>query len=173
MPSPPQDELATDVQVGTDVRVRVILRGRLDAQTVPTCWNKLEADFRVVKINTLEVDASGLRFCDGAGFALLCYLNMGRMTPQATVSVLGLEAGLENIFRGFTSEDYEAFRPPSRMKCRSLPDEVGTWVRHVISDLREQVEFCGGVITNLPAALLDRRRMRWAEVRRVFELAGA
>jgi phospholipid/cholesterol/gamma-HCH transport system permease protein len=173
MPSPPQDELVTDVQVGTDGRARVFLRGSLDAQTVPACWNKLEADFRVVKIETLEVDASGLQFCDGAGFALLRYLNMERMTPQATVSVFGLEAGLENIFRGFTSEDYEAFRPPSRMKCRSLPDEVGNWVRHVTSDLREQVEFCGSVMANLPAALLDRKRMRWTEVRRVFELAGA
>jgi hypothetical protein len=66
-------------------------------------------------------------------------------SPFATVSVLGLEAGLENIFCGFTSEDYEAFRPPSRMKCRSLPDEVGNWVRHITSDLREQVVFLGSV----------------------------
>ena len=95
------------------------------------------------------------------------------MTPQAAVSVVGMEVDLEKLFRGFTSADYEAFRPPSRIKCRSLPDEVGNWVRHVISDLREQVEFCGGVMANLPLALLDRKRMRWAEVRRVFELAGA
>jgi phospholipid/cholesterol/gamma-HCH transport system permease protein len=168
-----QNDLVTDVLVRTEGRARVILRGRLDAQTVPACWNKLERDFLVAKIETLEVDASGLRFCDGAGFALLRYLNTGRMTPLATVSVLGLEPSLDNIFRGFTSEDYEAFRPQSRMKCRSLPDEVGNWVRHVASDLREQMEFCGSVIANLPAALLNRKRMRWAEVRRVFELAGA
>ena len=173
MSAPAQDELKTDVQVGTDGRARVILRGRLDAQTVPACWSKLERDLRDLKPGTLEVDASGLQFWDGAGLALLRYLNMGKMTTQATVSVVGMEPDLEKLFRGFTSEDYEAFRPPSRMKCHSLPDEVGNWVRHVTSDLREQVEFCGGVIANLPAALLDRKRMRWAEVRRVFELAGA
>jgi phospholipid/cholesterol/gamma-HCH transport system permease protein len=168
-----QDELVTDMQVGTDGRARVILRGRLDAQTVPACWNKLELDLRAAKLKTLEVDASGLRFCDGAGLALLRYLNMRRMTPQATVSVVGMEADLEKLFRGFTSEDYEAFRPQSGTKCRSLPDEVGNWVRHVTSDLREQVEFCGSVIVNLPAAIFDRKRMRWAEVRRIFEIAGA
>jgi phospholipid/cholesterol/gamma-HCH transport system permease protein len=173
MPAPAQDELKTDVQVGTDGRTRVILRGRLDAQTVPACWSKLERDLRALKPGTLEVDASGLQFWDGAGLALLRYLNMGKMTTQTTVSVVGMEPDLEKLFRGFTAEDYEAFRPPSRMKCHSLPDEVGTWVRHVTSDLREQVEFCGGVIANLPAALLDRKRMRWPEVRRVFELAGA
>jgi len=168
-----QNELETDVQIGADGCARVILRGRLDAQAVPACWNKLELDLRVAKLKTLEVDASGLRFCDGAGLALLRYLNMGSMTPHATVSVFGLEGGLDKIFRGFTSEDYEAFRPPSRIKCRSLPDEVGNWVRHVTSDLREQVAFLGDIATNLPPTIMDRKRMRWAEVFRIFELAGA
>ena len=173
MPASEENELVTDVQVGVDGRARVILQGRLDAQTTVSCWNILEQRLCAAKLKTLEVDASGLRSCDGAGFALLRYLNMGRMTPEATVSVLGLEADLENIFRGFTPEDYKAFRPPTRMKCRSLPDEVGYYVRQVTSDLREQVEFVGSVAGNLPAALLNRKRMRWTEVRRVIELAGA
>src|SRR5271154_4408397 len=173
MPSSAANELVTDVQVGMDGRARVILQGRLDAQTTVSCWNILELDLRVAKLKILEVDVSGLRFCDGAGFALLRYLNMGRMTPQATVSVLGLEAELDKIFRGFTSEDYEAFRPAARIKCRSLPDEVGNWVRHVTSDLREQVAFLGDIATNLPPTIMDRKRMRWAEVFRIFELAGA
>jgi phospholipid/cholesterol/gamma-HCH transport system permease protein len=168
-----ENDLDADVQVGGDGHARVVLRGRLNVQTVPACWNKLERDLRAKKVETLEVDASGLQFWDGAGVALLRYLNMGRMTPQATISVVGMEAGLENIFRGFTSEDYEAFRPPSKMKCRSLPDEVGSWVRHVSSDLREQVAFLGRITGNLPVALLNRKRMRWAEVFRIFELAGA
>ncbi len=168
-----ENDLDADVQVGGDGHARVVLRGRLNVQTVPACWNKLERDLRAKKVETLEVDASGLQFWDGAGVALLRYLNMGRMTPQATISVVGMEAGLENIFRGFTSEDYEAFRPPSKMKCRSLPDEVGSWVRHVSSDLREQVAFLGRITRNLPVALLNRKRMRWAEVFRIFELAGA
>src|SRR5271168_438962 len=116
MPSAAENELVTDVQVGVDGRARVILQGRLNAQTTVSCWNILEQRLGAAKLETLEVDASGLRSCDGAGFALLRYLNMGRMTPQAAVSVRGLEAGLENIFRGFTPDDYKAFRPPSRMK---------------------------------------------------------
>ncbi len=168
-----QNELETDVQIGADGRARLILLGRLDAQTVPGCWNKLELDLCIAKLKTLEVDASGLRFCDGAGFALLRYLNMGRMTPQATVSVVGMEADLDKIFRGFTSEDYKTFRPPSQMKCRSLPDEVGDWVRYLTSDLHEQMAFLGNIATNLPPTIMTRKRMRWAEVLRIFELAGA
>src|SRR5271168_5547638 len=102
-----QTELETDVQVGAEGRARVILRGCLDAQTVPACWNQLERDLRGAKISTLEVDASGLQLCGGAGLALLRYINMGKMTPNASVSVIGLETGLDKLFCGFTSEDYE------------------------------------------------------------------
>jgi phospholipid/cholesterol/gamma-HCH transport system permease protein len=165
--------LETDVQVGPEGRARVILRGRLDAQTVPACWNQLEQDFRGVKISTLEVDASGLQLCGGAGIALLRYINMGKMTPKAIVSVTGLETGLDKLFRGFTVEDYDAFRPVVRVKCQSLPAETGTAVRHVAADLREVVAFIGEIVAKLPTTIWNRKRMRWPEVRRVFELAGA
>lgn len=168
-----QNELETDVQVSPDGYARVVLRGRLNAQTAVACWNNLERNLRTAKIKTLEVNASGLQFCDGAGFALLRYLNMGRMTPTATVSVLGLEAGMEKVFRGFTAEDYEAFHLPARTKRNALPQEVGNAVAQASADLREQVTFLGDVMANLPPILLDRKRMRWPEVRRVFELAGA
>jgi len=168
-----QNELETDVQVSPDGYARVVLRGRLDAQTAVACWNNLERNLRVAKIKTLEVNATELQFCDGAGFALLRYLNMGRMTPDAKISVLGLEAGLEKIFRGFTAEDYEAFYTPARAKRNPMPEEVGNAVAQASADLREQVAFLGDVMANLPPTLLDRKRMRWPEVRRVFELAGA
>jgi phospholipid/cholesterol/gamma-HCH transport system permease protein len=168
-----QNDLDTDLQFGPSGSARLTLRGRLNAQTTVNCWDHLERELRSVKLATLDVDASGLRVCDGAGLALLRYLNMGRMTPGASVSVSGLEAGLEQIFRAFTQEDYEAFRPPPRVKCHPLPEEVGCAVRQAASDLREQVEFLGSVAGNLLPTLLKRKRMRWREVRRIFESAGA
>ena len=168
-----QNDLDTDLQFGPPGSARLTLRGRLNAQTTVNCWDHLEQELRSVKLAILDVDASGLRVCDGAGLALLRYLNMGRMTPGASVSVSGLEAGLEQIFRAFTQEDYEAFRPPTRVKCHPLPEEVGCAVRQAASDLREQVEFLGSVAGNLLPTLLKRKRMRWREVRRIFESAGA
>jgi phospholipid/cholesterol/gamma-HCH transport system permease protein len=168
-----KSELETDLQVKPDGLAHLILRGRLDAQTVPSCWNDLERGLHARKVQSLEVDASNLQVCDGAGLALLRYVNMGRMTPGATVSVLGLEADLDKIFREFTAEDYEAFRPPRLMKCHSLPEEMGSGIRRAATDLREQVAFLGDIVANLPPTLLNRKQMRWPEVLRVFELAGA
>jgi phospholipid/cholesterol/gamma-HCH transport system permease protein len=172
-PAAAESVLDTDLQFGPAGSARVALRGRLDAQTTVTCWNRLEKRLRGTQLEKLEVDASALRFCDGAGMALLRYLSMGQMTPQAAVSVQGLEAGLQQMFRGFTLQDYEAFRPPTRIKSHPLPEEVGCAVRQAASDLRRQIEFLGSITANLLPTVLDRKRMRWTEVRRVFELAGA
>jgi phospholipid/cholesterol/gamma-HCH transport system permease protein len=168
-----QNELETDLQVSLDGCARVTLRGRLDAQTAVACWSLLEQKLRPTKIKALEVEAGGLQFCDGAGLALLRYLSMAKMTPSATVSVVGLEPELEKLFLGFTSVDYEAFRAAARVKKLSLPDEVGEFVSYAAADLREQVAFLGDIVGNLPPTLMDRKRMRWPEVRRVFEVAGA
>ena len=173
MTAPAQNELETDVQVSPDGCARVALRGRLDAQTAVACWNLLEQKLLPAKIKALEVDAGGLQFCDGSGLALLHYLNMAKMTPSATVSVRGLEPDLEKLFLGFTSEDYEAFRSVARVKKHSLPEEIGESVSLAAADLREQVSFLGNIVSSLPPSLLDPKRMRWPEVRRVFELAGA
>jgi phospholipid/cholesterol/gamma-HCH transport system permease protein len=168
-----QNELDTDLQFGPPGFARLVLHGRLNARTALDCWNMLERDLRVAKVEKLDVDASGLWVCDGAGLALLRYLSMGQMTSAATVSVHGLEPELEQRFRGFTLEDYETYRPPARVKCHSLPDEVGYGVRQAASDLREQVEFLGSVTGGLLPTLRDSKKMRWPEVRRVFEVAGA
>jgi len=104
---------------------------------------------------------------------LLRYLDLRRMAPRAAVSIIGLEPELEKLFRGFTPADYEAFHQPLSKSQLSLPEEVGNAVAEVTSDLREQVDFLGNVTGKLPLTLLDRKRMRWPEVRRVFESAGA
>jgi len=66
-------ELETDVQISPDGHARVILRSRLDVHAAGACWGLLEKNLRGANIKTLEVDASGLRHCDGGGLALLQY----------------------------------------------------------------------------------------------------
>jgi ABC-type transporter Mla MlaB component len=66
----PQHELETEVRITLDGMARVILRGRLDAQTVAGCWKDLQ-HLRLAAISKPEVEATGLNFCDSAGLALL------------------------------------------------------------------------------------------------------
>ena len=173
MPALAQTECETEVTLGQDGLARVVLRGRLSARTVVDCWNNLEQRLRGARIKNLEVDVSGVDFCGGAGFALLRYLNMGKMTPGAKVSVNGLATEFQTIFQGFTANDYDAFHPGKQKQPHPLIEEAGRASRQLIGDLRGQVDFLGGVAANLPASLVNRKRMRWPEVRHIYELAGA
>ncbi len=173
MPPAPSCEFEADVKLGADGVARVVLRGRLSARTVVDCWNSLEKSLRAAPVKTLEVDVSGVDFCGGAGYALLRYLNMGRMTPGASVSVVGLAAGFQTLFEGFTAQDYDAFHPRTQVASHPLVEDAGRATRQLIGDLRDQMDFLGGVASTLPASLVSRQRMRWPEVRHVFELAGA
>lgn len=169
IPHPPE----IDVQTGPDGFVRVCLQGHLNIQSVTRCWRELERKFRVSPVETLEVNATDLQSCDGPGFALLQYIHTGKMTPGATVSVVGLNAELEKRFREVTVEDYEAFLKSAAIRRGSFLEEVGSAVSRMLADLREQVAFLGSIAQSLPPALLNRKQMRWPEVLRVFELAGA
>jgi phospholipid/cholesterol/gamma-HCH transport system permease protein len=168
-----QNELETDVEVKPDGQARVVLRGRLNEQTVVGCWGLLEKELLGTKVETLQVDVSGLGLCDAAGMTLLLCLNTGRMTPQATVSVLGLKADLEKIFHDLTLEDSQTFRPQPAIKSDSFAEKMGRWVRHMNRDFHEQMVFLGAIIASLPVSIFHPKRSRWAETRRIVELAGA
>jgi phospholipid/cholesterol/gamma-HCH transport system permease protein len=51
--------------------------------------------------------------------------------------------------------------------------EIGHAVAQAGADLREQVVFFGDILASLPRTLPNRQRMRWPEVRHIFESAGA
>src|SRR3984957_1657719 len=173
LPPKPQTEGESNVQLGPDGLARVVLKGRLSPRTVVDCWRSLELALRDAHVKTLEVDVSGVDFCGGAGFALLRYLNMGRMTQGAKVTVVGLAAGFQTLFEGFTAQDYDAFHPQPQKSSHPLVEDAGHATRQLLTDLRDQVDFLGGVAANLPPSLINPKRMRWPEVRHVFELAGA
>jgi phospholipid/cholesterol/gamma-HCH transport system permease protein len=171
-PTSTQSECVAEVKLGPDGLARVAFKGKLSTRTVVDCWDKLERDLRGAAVKKLEVDVREVNFCGGAGFALLRYLNMGKMTPGATVTVSGLGDGFQRIFEGFTVQDYDAFHPSDK-RGHSLIEEAGNATRHFIDDVTDQVNFLGGVAAHLPLSLVNRRRMRWPEVRHLFELAGA
>jgi len=167
-----QDHCSADVQVRPDGYATIVLRGRLDAESTPACWSKLEKELRSARVSAGQVDAAGIDFCDGSGIALLRYLSLGGMTQGAIVTIHGLKPEFQRLFEGFTADDYKTFRPKPLPRPR-LPEEVGCAANSVLRDLREQVGFLGSVTAGMAGTIWNRKRMRWPEVKRVFELAGA
>jgi phospholipid/cholesterol/gamma-HCH transport system permease protein len=120
----------------------------------------------------LDVDATDLDVRGGGGLALLRYLKRGGFTPQAVVTLRGLNAELDQILHQYAGQDLEAdqaghARPPSVLQA------IGEAARGFVRDLREQVAFVGSLAAELGAALFHPERLRWLEVRRLCIAAGA
>jgi phospholipid/cholesterol/gamma-HCH transport system permease protein len=163
----------TEVREEAGGRVLVKLRGRLDAQSTAICWRELERRLRSLRVTTLEVDASGVTLAGGIGAALLRYLAEAGMTPGAHVALQGLSPEAQGILDTFSAEDFRSYRPRRRQRSPSALTEAGEFGKTLWRDFAEQITFLGSVATALPVALLHPKRMRWREVRRVMESAGA
>jgi phospholipid/cholesterol/gamma-HCH transport system permease protein len=153
-------------------RWTVVLKGHLDSQTVGGCWRKLQHELSRASPKTLNVDAGGALVEGTIGIALLRYLQSGGMTKGAEVTVSGISPETRALM--------ETFAPPGRLEERTvtplkirIPEEVGSEVQAFFHDVYEQVAFVGAIVAALPAALANPRRMRWREVRRIIEKAGA
>jgi phospholipid/cholesterol/gamma-HCH transport system permease protein len=153
-------------------RVVLKLRGQWIAESAAGPWKRIESELRGSAPAEIEIDATELEQCDGSGIALLHYLHAGFAIPGASVNLHGLRPEFEAAFRGFTAEDYKEFqtRPAER---RHIASEVGKATMATVTDCREQIGFVGAAVRGLVTTLGKPRAMRWPEVWRVMELAGA
>lgn len=150
----------------------VILHGALNSQTVGPCWRQLRKDLSRRNIRVLTVDAHDAVIEGTIGIALLRYVTAGGMTRGATITLQGVSDETRNLMETFTLPEQvqQADAPPLKIR---IPEETGEAVRSFFHDLYEQVAFIGSLAMALPAAIAQPRKMRWGEIRRVIEKAGA
>ena len=158
--------LQWDLLPRPDGGLKLAIRGELELATAHDFWTALSKDLPSRQVSRLEIDASQLTSCDSAGLALLHHLNIGGLTPNATVTVAGLGPELQHLFSSFSKEDYQALQdhePTHTSFVEDLGGATSAWWK----DLRQQVEFIGAVSKGLVIGVLQPRKMRWAEVFRV------
>jgi phospholipid/cholesterol/gamma-HCH transport system permease protein len=168
----PEGAVRIEIDEQTSGHVRLALRGRLDAQSAGACWRYLQHRLGRLRVSTLDVDASGLELRGGIGVTLLYYLSEGGMTPLAKVSLTGLKDNAERLLKVLSTEDFHAGLEPLTVK-RGMALRAGSATREFLGELYEQICFVGSVVRALPGALARPKQMRWSEVGRVIETAGA
>jgi phospholipid/cholesterol/gamma-HCH transport system permease protein len=150
----------------------VALSGQLDVESTPGIWRDLESELRHKSFQTLEVDASGVERCDGAGLALLQCLRMGGMSASGTkATIKGLRPEFMNLFQRFSVEDYQK-NLPQPLPPVSVAEQVGETTVTAFANWKDELAFIGEAAVGVVANLVQPKRMRWGEVWRVFEQAG-
>ena len=150
--------------------VSVRLNGSLDVHTLGGVWRELEDSLRPIPTTVLDVDATNLYVRGGGGLALLRYLKAGGFTPQAVVTLRGLNPELDQILHQYAGQDLESDQADQQRP--SVSQQIGMAARGFARDLREQVAFVGSMAGELAAAIVHPERLRWLEVKRLCIAAG-
>lgn len=174
MESSPNGQSAATAEVHEEAggNVKVTLRGLLDARTTAACWRDLEEKLHGRHVTSLDIDASQLTFGGSIGVALVSHLNAGGMTPGAKTSLHGVKKEIREMADMIATAQLPAPPPRASLPARFF-EKTGAITKSFLRDLKDHVAFLGGLIAALPVALLEPKRMRWREIRRVMEKAGA
>jgi phospholipid/cholesterol/gamma-HCH transport system permease protein len=150
---------------------RVVLKGKLDAEAVGACWARIINPLRKASTSKVQVDVSGVSYCDGAGVGLLVELQRVAAINGGTAEITGLSAELEPLLRMATLQDPTGSqlapqpRPP-------LVQHVGTATAAVLADMRDMISFVGELLVAFAWAARHPREVRWRDVWSIAEKVG-
>lgn len=146
------------------------LSGRLDAEAINELWSNARRAAAEAASRPVIVDAAGVDYCDGAGAALFVDLLRQPRTPP--VEVRNLRAPYDALLAQFDPVRLEHDLDPVP-KPRPLLDEIGRAAAAVGHDLRAQIDFVGAATAALAYAITHPHTVRWRDVWRIAERAGA
>ena len=90
-----------DYRVPDRGTLKLVITGRLDAETTGHLWAQVIKKIAEVKPQMLGVDASGIEYCDGAGIALLLEIKHTQERNNRQVQIKGLRSEFEQLITLF------------------------------------------------------------------------
>lgn len=86
-----------DFDVSEGGKLKVILAGRLDLESIGGFWGKAFAKLSEIKPKLLEIDANKVDYCDGAGIGFLLELKRRQQSRTGDVQIDGLSEELGQL----------------------------------------------------------------------------
>lgn len=146
------------------------LSGRLDASALRELWGDARRAVGEAPSRPVIVDAAGVDYCDGAGAALLVDLLRHPRTPP--VEVRNLRAPYDALLAQLDPVALEHDLDPEPPR-RPVVEEIGRAAAALGRDMRTQIAFIGETAAALTYAATHPRTVRWKDVWRIAERAGA
>ncbi|MBK7999286.1 MAG: MlaE family lipid ABC transporter permease subunit [Verrucomicrobia bacterium] len=154
-----------------DGTLAVRLGGWLDAQTLAPLWVRTVRSVSEPALRRLEVDASAVDYCDGAGIALIVELRRQAVERKLAVDVRGLKPEFQVLLDEFVVEAMTEVRV-DKPTPKALPEEVGRAANQVWRDMSALVQFIGELAVALFLAARHPGKVRWRDALLAAENAG-
>ena len=153
-------------------KLRMVVEGRLDAQTAAPLWKKTLNKLAQIKPRLLEVDASQVDYCDGAGVGLLLELKRRQQQYKASINITGLKPEFEQLMTLF--DPGQLSEPePKLAPFRRIAEQIGEALVNSCRQLHEQISFAGQICVELLKTLFHPLSLRWKDTFLIVEKSGA
>ncbi len=152
--------------------LRLIIRGRLDAESVGSRWTQVVDGIAGAKPPRVEVDVHEMESCDGVGIALLQELKARQQQSHGEFHIEGLRRELAELMSLFEIGPAASPGQGSPAAVRFF-ESAGAAAMGLLRDLRAQISFVGETAWKLGGAMLHPGQIRWGDTVLVAEKAGA
>jgi phospholipid/cholesterol/gamma-HCH transport system permease protein len=150
---------------------RLALDGQLDISSVEQVWPAALTALRQHADTPVVVDASAIRYCDGAGIAMLVDLLRQQRAGNAQVRIENLQPHYQALLDQFAPGSFREH--PARPRPRErLLERLGRAAAQVWRDVYAAVAFIGEAMAAFAAALRRPAHVRWGDTLLVAQRLG-
>ncbi len=163
---------SVDYQVPGDNRLRLVIKGRLDAKATGRLWPQVMKKISETRPKTLTLDAAGIEYCDGAGIGLLIELKRRQQEHGGSIQIEGLKPDFGQLMELF--DPGPPARPERRLPLfRRVAEQIGKALVNFLQEIRDQINFAGEIGAKLLYTLLHPGGLRWKDTFLIAEKSGA
>ena len=153
-------------------KLRLIISGRLDADSTSRLWPEAVKMISGSKPNTLDIDATEISYCDGAGIALLLELKRKQEENKRSIQIEGLKPEIVQLITLF--DPGRLSKPERRLSLfRRAAEQVGKALVDLLYELQSQITFTGEICVKLTNTLFHLGSLRWKDTFLIAEKSGA
>ena len=153
-------------------RLKVLIRGRVDVNTTATLWSDIFDKLARARPKMLEIDASAIDYCDGAGIGLLLALRNKQTLDKGEFEITGFKPEFEQLMKLFDPGIPAKAAKPAASFTR-ICEDVGKALVGYWRDLQTLIAFIGELVVKLTRTILHPRSLRWKDTILVAEKSGA
>jgi len=166
------DTVSLDYQRPEKGRLRLVVKGKLDAENAGRLWRPVLYKVARSRAKTIEIDAVDMDSCDAAGIALLLALKSRQEAREGAFRIDGLRSELAELMELFDPGPLAAPMPPAPAPVRFV-EGVGEMTVGCMQTFHDQVSFVGELVVKSLTMFLRPGRFRWGDMLLIAEKAGA
>ncbi len=151
--------------------LRLSVSGRLEGSSVAKLWPDLVHACETKGVQAIELEGSGISYCDSSGASLLVYARRLARRLGVPLEITGLDDDVANLLALFPDEKLKE-PPETHRDAKDFVSMVGRETVDLFQGLKQQIAFLGEMAAALARTLLHPASLRIRDLLAFAEAAG-